>query len=167
VVPSPLRRRRGGFTLVELLVVMAIISLLIGLLMPAVQQAREAASRISCANNLKQITLAMHQYELNNEQLPPRCIGNNGASWAVVILPYIEQNNLFNTWNLSLSYYQQNDVARLTSVPIYFCPSRRSASNALFSISGDQMWVCGDVYGLQVPGALSDYAACLGSAAFM
>lgn len=167
MILSPPRRRRGGFTLVELLVVIAIIALLMGLLMPAVQQAREAASRISCANNLKQIALAMHQYELNNERLPPRCVGDHGASWAVVILPYIEQNNLFNTWNLSQNYYEQNDVARLTSVPIYFCPSRRSASNALFSISGDQFWVCGDVYGPHVPGALSDYAACLGSAAFM
>src|SRR5579884_711559 len=87
VILSPPRRRSGGFTLVELLVVIAIIALLMGLLMPAVQQAREAASRISCANNLKQITLAMHQYELNNERLPPRCVGDNGATWAVVILP--------------------------------------------------------------------------------
>lgn len=164
---SSVCRRRGGFTLVELLVVISIISLLVGLLLPAVQQARESANRISCANNLKQIALAMHQYELNTGFLPPRCVGSNGAAWPVLIMPYVEENNVFKRWNLALSYYEQSDAARLHSVPIYFCPSRRGSLNAGFSISGDQQWMCGDSFGPQVPGGLSDYAACLGSAAFM
>jgi len=167
VIASSVRRPHGGFTLVELLVVLAIISLLVGLLLPAVQQAREAANRTSCANNLKQITLAMHQYESVHDQLPPRCLGDTGATWTVLIMPYIEQTNLFNRWNLSLSYYDQSDVARLTSVPIYFCASRRIASTAGSSISGDQHWICGEQFGPEVPGALIDYAACLGTAAFM
>jgi prepilin-type N-terminal cleavage/methylation domain-containing protein len=159
--------RRRGFTLVELLVVIAIIALLIGLLLPAVQQARESASRISCANNLKQIALAMQQYELDKGFLPPRCVGDAGATWTVLIMPYLEQKNLFNRWNPSLSYYDQIDLARLNSVSLYFCPSRRIAATAGFSLSGDQHWLCGELYGPQVPGALGDYAACLGSAAFM
>ncbi len=160
------RQRRAGFTMVELLVVIAIIALLMGLLLPAVQKARESASRISCANNLKQITLAMHHYQLNNDQLPPRCLGDNGATWAVLILPYVEQDNLLRCWDLSRSYYDQSGVARLTPVPIYFCPSRRTSQAAGVSISGDQPWLGGNNYGPHVPGALIDYAACLGDSAF-
>jgi prepilin-type N-terminal cleavage/methylation domain-containing protein len=163
MIASSTGDRRGSFTLIELLVVIAIISLLVGLLLPAVQQAREAASRISCGNNLKQIALAMHQYELVHGTLPPRCLGTTGAAWTVLIMPYIEQNNLYNCWNLSLSYYNQSDAARLHSVPIYFCPSRRIASTAGFSISGDQIWLGGNRYGPEVPGALIDYAANLGT----
>jgi prepilin-type N-terminal cleavage/methylation domain-containing protein len=167
VSPSPSRGRRGGFTLTELLVVLAIIALLVGLLMPAIQKAREAAARASCANNLKQITLAMHHYQLDNGILPPRCVGDNGASWMVLILPYIEQDNLLRRWDLSRPYYGQSEVARLTAVSIYFCPSRRTAQTALFSLSGDQLWLGGEDYGPLVPGALSDYAACLGRLAFV
>ncbi len=165
--PSPPRRRRDGFTLTELLVVIAIIALLMGLLLPAVQQAREAAARASCGNNLKQITLAIHHYQLTNGILPPRCVGDTGASWMVLIQPYLEQNNLFERWDLSRSYYQQGDVARLTALSIYFCPSRRSSQTAFSSLSGDQLWMGGDNYGPLVPGALSDYAACLGRIAFV
>jgi prepilin-type N-terminal cleavage/methylation domain-containing protein len=166
VSPSSPGRRRGGFTLIELLVVIGIIALLMGLLLPAVQKARESANRISCANNLKQIALAMHHYHLDTEHLPPRCVGDSGATWAVLILPYLEQDNLLKRWDLSRSYYDQGDVARLTPLSIYFCPSRRSASVAGVSASGDQRWLGGDNFGPNVPGALSDYAACLGCSAF-
>ncbi len=162
---SPGRRRRG-FTLVELLVVIAIIALLMGLMLPAAQKARESANRISCGNNLKQITLAMHHYHLDNEHLPPRCLLDNGATWAVLILPYLEQDNLLHRWDLSRSYYEQGDVGRLTALKIYFCPSRRDASSAGYSLSGDQRWLGGNDFGPNVPGALSDYAACLGCSAF-
>src|SRR5438270_10102700 len=91
--------RRDGFSLIELLVVISIISLLIGLLLPAVQQARESAFRTACANNLKQITLAMHNYHDTNGYLPPRCVLGYGASWPVLIMPYIEQKNLYNRWD--------------------------------------------------------------------
>jgi prepilin-type N-terminal cleavage/methylation domain-containing protein len=165
---SRLRHRRVGFTLIELLVVISIISLLVGLLLPAVQKARESASRISCANNLHQISLAMHQYQMIYGSLPPRCLGVNadGATWAVLIMPFVEQGNLYNRWNPSLNYYQQSDVARLTPVSIYFCPSRRTASTAGPSIYGDQQWLGGDSYGPQVPGALGDYATCLGDCCY-
>jgi prepilin-type N-terminal cleavage/methylation domain-containing protein len=163
------RNHRRAFSLVELLVVISIIALLIGLILPAVQKAREAAARASCGNNLHQIMLAMQNYHLNYDQLPPRCIDldGNGATWAVLIMPFIEQKNLFQQWNLSSSYYDQNETARKTVVPIYFCPSRRTYSTSGSSISGDNRWLGGDSYGPQVPGALIDYAACLGCAAFL
>src|SRR4051812_9551023 len=91
-------RRRTAFTLIELLVVMAIISILIGLLLPAVQQAREAASRSSCGNNLRQIGLAIHQYEGDFRRLPPSRLSDLHATWAVFILPYLEQQALYNMW---------------------------------------------------------------------
>jgi prepilin-type N-terminal cleavage/methylation domain-containing protein len=159
-------RRRGGFTLVELLVVIAVIGLLMGLMLPAVQKVRESAYRISCGNNLKQITLAMHLYHHDKEHLPPRCVSENGATWGVLILPYLEQETLYNSWNLSRSYYDQSDTVRMTSLQIYFCPSRRSAGVAGYSVSGDQPWMGGTNFGPNVPGALSDYASCLGSMAF-
>jgi prepilin-type N-terminal cleavage/methylation domain-containing protein len=152
------RLKRPGFSLVELLVVIAIISMLMGLLMPAVQKSREAASRIACANNLKQLGLAMHHYENVYEVLPPSRLREGYATWAVLILPFIEQDNLYNQWNLKRTYYDQNDVARLTAVKIYFCPSRRSPSSGPpTSIFGDTpSW--GNDQSLEVPGALGDYA---------
>jgi prepilin-type N-terminal cleavage/methylation domain-containing protein len=157
---------RRGFTLIELLVVIAVISVLIGLLLPAVQKAREAASRISCANNLKQIGLAMHLYEQVTERLPPTKVtaareadprAREGATWAVLLLPHLEQQNLFGRWDLSLNYYSQTAVARQTPVPGYFCPSRRTAGTAGLSVSGDvPSWP--DPPPPHVPGALGDYA---------
>ncbi len=164
---GPKRNHRRGFSLVELLVVISIIALLVGLLLPAVQRAREAAARASCGNNLKQITLAMQNYHDSQGQLPPRCAIEDGATWAVLIMPFIEQKNLVQQWNLSRSYYDQGDNARKTAVPIYFCPSRRTYSMAGSSVSGDNRWLGGDNFGPQVPGALIDYAACLGCSAFM
>lgn len=157
--PSP---RRRGFTLIELLVVISIISMLIGMLLPAVQKAREAAARISCTNNLKQIGLAMHNYAgdyySDNPRFPPSRLGEGMATWAVIILPYLEQNNLYNQWNIGESYFLQNNVARLTPVKGYFCPSRRSAQDAVMgSTSGDIPPTSG-TNGTNIPGALADYA---------
>jgi prepilin-type N-terminal cleavage/methylation domain-containing protein len=163
------RRPSGGFTLVELLVVMALISLLLGLLLPAVQKAREAANRIKCANNLKQITLALHLYEHTYGQLPPfSVLPTGGATWAVLILPYLEQDNLYRQWDLSRTYYEQTDVARQTPVSSYFCPTRRSASTSpRLSLSGDQPRLGINQYGSNVPGALGDYACSVGPLVFM
>src|ERR1700759_3805466 len=92
-------RRRSGFTLIELLVVIAIIAVLIALLLPAVQAAREAARRMQCVNNLKQIGLAMHDYQSSNNSLPYGMKGCCWGTWLIPILPYIEQQALFNSWN--------------------------------------------------------------------
>ncbi len=93
------KRSRAGFTLIELLVVIAIIAVLIALLLPAVQAAREAARRAQCVNNLKQIGLAMHNYQSANNCLPYGMKGSAWGTWAVAILPFIEQQSLFNAWN--------------------------------------------------------------------
>jgi prepilin-type N-terminal cleavage/methylation domain-containing protein len=157
------RNRRGGFTLIELLVVLAIIATLMGLLLPAVQRVREAANRISCANNLHQIGLGMHNYHDVYQSLPPARCSPQGATWAVLLFPYLEQDNLYRNWNLGLSYYQQTDPARLSTVPIYFCPSRRTHSTPpTASVFGDTPNE-GDANAPNVPGALSDYAVNLGT----
>ena len=162
MAPRSLSRPRRGFTLIELLVVIAIISLLVGMLMPAVQKAREAASKISCANNLKQFGLALQNYHNNFEQFPPSRLNDYQATWLVLLLPYVEQDNLFNQWNLSATYYDQIDLARRSPVKGYYCPSRRSSSSEpSVSISGDY-----PSFGqgtTNVPGALGDYAANIGT----
>jgi prepilin-type N-terminal cleavage/methylation domain-containing protein len=157
-------RHRGGFSLIELLVVISIIALLMGLLMPAVQKARESANRISCANNLHQIGLAVHHYHLDFGTLPPLRSGDKGATWAVLILPYMEQEQLYQQWDLGRTYYQQSDVARQTPVANYFCPSRRTrTSRPLTSLSGD-VPSDGPDDAPNVPGALGDYAVNTGTA---
>ncbi len=147
---------RKGFTLIELLVVIAVISTLIGLLLPAVQGAREAAARIKCASNLKQLGLAMYQYELINGRLPPTRTGYASQTWAVSLMPYLEQDNLYRTWDLGATYYEQAAIARLSTVPVYFCPSRRAPGGSV-SVSNDvPSWLSMAV--TNVPGALGDYA---------
>jgi prepilin-type N-terminal cleavage/methylation domain-containing protein/prepilin-type processing-associated H-X9-DG protein len=93
------QRARAGFTLIELLVVIAIIAVLIALLLPAVQAAREAARRAQCVNNLKQIGLAMHNYQSSNNSLPYGMKGCCWGTWLVPVLPGIEQQAMFNSWN--------------------------------------------------------------------
>ena len=119
------RAIRRAFTLVELLVVIAIIGVLVALLLPAVQAAREAARRSQCQNHLKQIGLAVHNFEDIYKTLPHSRYDDR-YTWAVEILPFVEQKSLYDQWDLTKNYYKQNAVARMTTVPVYFCPSRRS-----------------------------------------
>ena len=126
-----MKSRFHGFTLVELLVVMAIIGILVGLLMPAVQTAREAARRVQCQNHLKQIVLACHNYHSAFKRFPPSAVvdltvshtGNNG-SWGVHgrILPYHEQGSLFEEVNLSLPWDDQSAIDGV-KIEVYACPS--------------------------------------------
>jgi prepilin-type N-terminal cleavage/methylation domain-containing protein len=126
---SPSRRTRAGFTLIELLVVIAIIAILIGLLLPAVQQAREAARQTQCKNNLKQIGLALHNYLDAHSRFPPVTVfpvDRLYEPWSAHarLLPYIDQANLHNLvdWNASTEYTADVRVCQ-TRVPIYLCPS--------------------------------------------
>jgi prepilin-type N-terminal cleavage/methylation domain-containing protein len=112
------RGRSSGFTLIELLVVIAIIAILIALLLPAVQQAREAARRTQCRNNLKQMGLALHNYESTHSRLPPGNFGgmdpgsgacrDDGLAWPYYILPYMDQANLYNQID---SYLNSTDIS--------------------------------------------------------
>ena len=131
-----MKSTRKGFTLVELLVVIAIIGILVGLLLPAVQAAREAARRMSCSNNVKQLGLAMHNYHDTHKSFPCFVTRNGqgdywrGYSAFTQLLPFIEQsplhsqvsaatNNFFSHWDIGSGHH----LLRATSIPAYLCPS--------------------------------------------
>jgi prepilin-type N-terminal cleavage/methylation domain-containing protein len=157
-----IRRPSGhrGFTLVELLVVIAIIGVLIALLLPAVQSAREAARRSQCTNNLKQIGLAIHTFHDSKKTLPPAWIDRSFATWAVLILPYLEQQNLYSQCDVTRRYHDQTAAARETVVNTYLCPSRRNFAQGLTAGDLNPDPISGAATGLH--GAISDYVAVRG-----
>jgi len=134
--PNPNRRGRRdrGFTLIELLVVIAIIAILISLLLPAVQQAREAARRTQCRNNLAQLGLAMHNYDMAYEMLPPGVVNPTGPiktvpsgyhmSWLVQLLPYVDQVSVYQHIDFTVGAYDpKNAKPRKVILPVFTCPS--------------------------------------------
>jgi prepilin-type N-terminal cleavage/methylation domain-containing protein len=151
---APIAARRGarGFTLIELLVVIAIIAILIALLLPAVQQAREAARRTQCRNNLKQIGLALHNYESSHTVFPPGTLGFPKVFSAHAhLLPYCDQAGLqslidfnFPPLDFGVPGWEVNDFAAKAAIPMYRCPS-------------DQERVPGSAFGS------TNYVACVGS----
>ncbi len=113
---NTLAPRRRGFTLIELLVVIAVVALLIGLLLPTIQKVREAANRISCANNLKQLGLAVHTFHASYGVLPPTRGNKWLTGWGVLILPYVEQDQVYKQRDITKAYCFQNDGGTLEEI---------------------------------------------------
>lgn len=167
-------RYRIGFTLIELLVVIAIIAVLIALLLPAVQQAREAARRSQCINNMKQIGLAVHNYHDTFKMFPAAIYyggldvttvpyvpdKNRGKSIQSMILPYLDQANVYNQLNFStgrswvVSPGDPNWPAANTIIPVYICPSSTAAKTVNYNGFCENNWYCN---------AIAEYEPIMGS----
>src|SRR6202453_3160600 len=129
--------RRRAFTLIELLIVVGIIAILIALLLPAIQAAREQARRAMCVNNLLQLGIAMGNYASTHSVLPPGVVNDKGPivsqpvgyhhGWTVQILPFIDQNNVYRRFDLDDSIYApSNETAQSVVISTFLCPSSPS-----------------------------------------
>jgi prepilin-type N-terminal cleavage/methylation domain-containing protein/prepilin-type processing-associated H-X9-DG protein len=147
-----------GFTLVELLVVIAIIGVLVSLLLPAVQQARESARRMTCSNRLKQLGLALHNYETTHRVFPPAYVtanpalngaavgvsfgdenrnGPSGFAWGAFLLPYIEQQQLYEQFNFNIACWAPaNAIPAQTKLAAFLCPSVTGGANGFNVLRG-------------------------------
>ena len=139
-------RRRSAFTLIELLVVIAIIGVLTGLLLPAVQSAREAARRTQCKNHLKQLGLAVQTYHDTNQFIPPSRPRDRFVTWVTLLMPFMDQQPLYDKFEILEPYARQDAEATAVTIPIMFCPSRRSPEISDFEIFGPR-GACGDYGG--------------------
>lgn len=168
--------KKRAFTLVELLVVIAIIGTLVGLLLPAVQAAREAANRSSCSSNVRQIGLAFLNCENTRKYLPAACyttasakmnpkpIGNSAGvehSWRVLVMPYMEEGALSNAYNWNENWYASNNlIVASKNVSVYLCPSTPRASLTNYPISPDSDSARPGI--TNFPLATTDYEVCTG-----
>jgi prepilin-type processing-associated H-X9-DG protein/prepilin-type N-terminal cleavage/methylation domain-containing protein len=129
------KQKSAAFTLVELLVVITIIGVLVALLLPAVQAAREAARKMQCSNNVKQTALALHNYSSANGTLPPGLLLGSISkeiTGQTLLLPFLEAGNLAGTFNFNLRVYDAANLrATMTSVPAYLCPSDDAAGRLI------------------------------------
>ena len=127
------RPNRAGFSMIELLMVIAIIVMMLSLMLPAIQSAREAARRVQCINNLKQVSLALANYETQYHVFPPGVVDRAGPirneplglhiSWCVQLLPYMEQQSLYNAFNANVTVYApENQTVRLSTMSALLCP---------------------------------------------
>ena len=166
--------RKTGFTLVELLVVIAIIGMLVGLLLPAINAAREAGRRATCMNKVHQIALAVNNHLSNLGFLPsgavlnPRVfnmedsydpwaeandtqVGMSGASWMLYILPYMEHHDIYDKWNFATTVSENASLAK-TDIPEFYCPSRRNTVRPGDTANMFDQWTSGG----------TDYGGCMG-----
>lgn len=144
--------KRSAFTLVELLVSIAVIGVLVSMLLPAVQNVREAARRTRCLNNLRQIGLATHHYEGSISRFPPSRPADGFLTWPVLLMQYMEQQNLYRKFDLKSLYADQDPDVIAQSTPVMLCPSRRSGP--MLSI---------DERDGRLTGAVGDYAGNAGT----
>lgn len=166
-----LRSDRRGFTLIELLVVIAIIAILIALLLPAVQQAREAARRSQCRNNLKQLGLAMHNYVDAYQVFPPGYVdsravlthGKGHWTWTAFVLPYLEQSSLFTTFNVGPRTASDafRDFPQLVSAryPVFRCPSDTGPDSVHTTSGANLGMVIVNSAGVLTPTGITNYIA--------
>ncbi len=174
---QPCVARRNGFTLIELLVVIAIIGILVSLLLPAVQQARSAARRMQCSNNLKQLALAAHSFHDTYQAFPPARlildaprtqnddatrIGMDEPSWLVRLLPFLEQSALHDSWDEYTVYGTHPASVRNQALSVFLCPERHSPDSAVAPDKTIRITsACGCPVGVQFApgGAVADYVA--------
>ena len=146
--------KQRGFTLVELLVAIGIIGVLVGILLPAVQQVRESARRTQCLNNLRQLGLAVQNYESAHRQIPPSRAADGFLTWPVLLMPFLEANNLYQQFDTQAQYSVQDPSTVAEGLELMICPTRRTG----VSIS------LGETNG-SLSGAVGDYAGNAGSEA--